>query len=115
MSREIDDQKSAVDVFENNIALAAERLRAAGRPGLILLPGVGSLLETVSCARTPVLIFSYQPVSQQFGQLSLPVSYARIWRKKGMNVLPSYKYIRRQSHPCGRGTSSPIPDHGRHV
>lgn len=41
------DVQLAVDAFENDIALAAERLKAEGKTGLILLPGVQALLTEV--------------------------------------------------------------------
>lgn len=42
-----DQLQVAVDSFENSIAEAAQRLESEGKTGLILLPGVKQLLETV--------------------------------------------------------------------
>ena len=46
--------QAAVDIFENSIASAAQRLKQEGENGLILLPGVQNLLQELSVASHPV-------------------------------------------------------------
>lgn len=45
------DFQLAVDAFENKIASEAQQLKAQGKDGLILLPGVDQLLKAVRRAQ----------------------------------------------------------------